>query len=99
MNAYLLRQVFCYVLLNATEYILSGSGNKLCTSDVFVELDITLADAVYYFGSHFGHLLIGCTVNLEAVVEQPFANELLRELFLRFTLEETLFVTFCVEIT
>jgi hypothetical protein len=65
--------------------------------DVLVKLDVTFRYAVYIFVTHFGNLLT--LLSHKAILDEPLAYELFRELFLRLTLLEFLLITFCVEVT
>ena len=65
------------ISLDAPLDILGRSGNKGLARDVFVEFDVAVGDALHDFRSHLGDGLVGGTVHLEAVGEQPLADKFL----------------------
>ena len=88
--------VLRYVLLDASLDVAILSANKLLASYSLEQLDIALGDACNNLGCHVGYLLTLLT--LEAILHQPLANELLRELLLLLALSEALLVTLLVEV-
>ena len=56
------------------------------------QFDISVADSFYDLRCHFRNFLSGFT--LEAIFHQPFADELLGKLLLRFPFGETILVSF-----
>ena len=72
--------------------IASSFFHEFLTGDVFELFDVAVTDPLYDSRSHFRYFLT--VFALEAVFHQPFANEFFRQLLLRFTFGETVFVTF-----
>ena len=94
----LLSQVGIYVLFNAAQHVVGFSRNEGAAGDVFVEFDVTVGNALYHFGSHFGNLLIVGTVYFETIVDEPFAYKLLRKLLLGFAFFKAFLIAFGIEI-
>ena len=82
--------------LDAIREVVGGLGDEGTTRDGLIQLDVAVGDALAVL---FGHLGDDFAVTaLEAVLDEPLADEFLGELLLLFTTLEALFIAFGIEV-
>ena len=84
------------VALDTCREVIGGFGDEGTTRDGLIQLDVAVGDALAVLLGHLGDDF--AVTALEAVLDEPLADEFLGELLLLFATLEALFVAFGIEV-